>query len=90
MGTLSRHVLAQICFFLGHFFSEELDKLSEDFPRAPDWVFDVVCRGYAQCMWWSSALDREQRLWIHRRDGETDESFGQRCRERFPELQIDG
>lgn len=66
-------------YWAGDSVSNFMDSLSSDFRETPEWVFDWLYKIYSKLMVLSADLDVDQRIWLVRKDEETEEEFQKRC-----------
>ncbi len=70
-------------YLLGDLVSQATDAFATDFPRA-ERLHTCMYRLYCRLMGWSSDLDRDCVVWLHRREDESEEAFAVRCEARWP------
>lgn len=79
-----RTLLSRLFYWLGDFVCWSTELLAR-VPRCPEWPVYRLYGFYGWLMGVSGDLDIHESVWLHRRKGETEEAFGQRCRERWPD-----
>lgn len=75
-------ILIYLFYYAGDLISRVLDLF-------PDWKWlekptYVLYRAYSWLMQNSADLDKEEKIWIHRKEGETEEECEERGRKRWP------
>lgn len=76
-------VLSYLLYWFGHAVSLLLDLLARW--ERPEWPVNQLYRLYCWAMGLSGDLDKNERIWLSRRDGETEEEFEARVLQRWPE-----
>lgn len=76
-------LLSYILYFLGDLTSRFIDLIAHFFPRA-NWIFDFLYPIYCRLMGWSCELDKGEKIWLFRHEGETEEAFEERVQRKWP------
>lgn len=76
-------VFSYLFYWAGDAISNFIDSLLADFRGVPEWMVDLLYKIYSKCMVLSADLDTDQRIWLVRKDEETEEEFQRRCSLKF-------
>lgn len=76
-------ILSYIFYWLGCVAWHVFEIIETDAPHSPEWVWDLVYWTYSRSMGKSADFDKNESVWLSRRDGETEESFDRRFRLKY-------
>ena len=79
-----RTIIVHTTHQLGDLISRFMDWLS-GCRRFPEWAFRPLYWWYSKLMEWSGDLDKDEVVWLHRHESETERDFIARCLQKFGE-----